>query len=200
MQGPVFPDCLNVSPPRNPFRPLDHPKCNQDTLNFEEDKTIHDGEKLLDITPQEVRFIGCDDAPFVTIPAFGLSDSKFSIYYPTGVHLAHDGYLAPLLHEMGHDAKLKASLDDSIERIELGADFIAGIGANRLGLEPNAFLLNLSLFGSYNSRDFNYHGKPEDRAAAFRNGYFYREEQSTVTDSYADFQDNRFAQIKHMSR
>jgi hypothetical protein len=203
----VFPDCLNVSSPRNPFRPTDHDECSKDALNFGDDKTVHDDEKLLDITPQEVRFIGCAAAPFVTFPAFGLSNSRYSIYYPTGVQLAHDDYLAPLLHEMGHVfqlkqagsyAGLKASLDDSIERIELGADFIAGIGANRLGVEPKLFLINLSLVSSYNRSDSDYHGRPEDRAVAFRNGYFYQEKQATIANSYADFQDNLFAQIKNM--
>lgn len=206
-QNPMFPDCLNVSPSRSPFRPLEHPACNKDPLDFVDDRTIRDGEKLLDITPQEITFIGCDDAPFVTFPALGLAHSKFTIYYPTGVQLSHEGYLAPLLHEMGHvfqlkqsgsPAKLRASLDDSIERIEMGADFIAGFGAMRLGLEPNAFLINLALVGSYDSHDQNSHGRPEDRAAAFRNGYFYQEKLSTLTDAYADFQDNRFAQLKHM--
>jgi len=204
-QSPVFPDCLNVSASRNQFRPTDHSECSKDVLNLGSDKTIDDGEVLLGITPQEVKFIGCAAAPFVTFPAPGLH-SKFNIYYPTVVRFEHDGYIAPLLHEMGHVfqlkqsgsyAKLKASLDDSIERIELGADFIGGFGASRLGLEPNAFLLNLSLVGSYNHGDFDSHGRPEDRAAAFRSGYFYQEKQATIGDAYADFQDNRFAQIKH---
>jgi hypothetical protein len=204
-QSAASPDCLNVSSSPNPFHTSGHPECSKDVLNLGDDKSIHGGEKLLGITPQEVRFIGCAAAPFVTFPALGLSSSKFSIYYPTGVQLTHDDYLGPLLHEMGHvfqlkqagsSAKLKASHDDSIERIELGADFIAGIEANRLGLEPRAFQINLSLVGSYNSRDSDYHGKPEHRAAAFRNGYFYQDKQAAVTDAYADFQDNLFAQIK----
>jgi hypothetical protein len=206
-QNPVFPDCLNVSSPQNPFRPKDHAICVKDVLNFGDDKTVRADEKLLGITPQEVRFIGCSEAPFVTFPALGLSDSSYTIYYPTGVQLAHEDYLAPFLHEMGHVFQLKqagsyprleAALDNSLERIELGADFLAGIGADRLGLEPKAFLVNLSLFGSYNSSGVDYHGRPEDRAVAFRNGFFYQEKRTTITASYADFQDNLFAQIKDM--
>jgi hypothetical protein len=203
-QGRAFPDCLNLSPSPNQFNPTDHPDCSKDPLDLSNDKAVRNGEALLDITPQEIRFIGCEPAPFVTFPAVGLN-SKFTIYYPTGIQLAHDKYVAPLLHEMGHVfqlkqagsyKKLKASLDDSIERIELGADFIAGLGANRLDLEPNTFLINLNLVGGY-SKGAQDHGRPEDRAAAFRNGYFYQEKQFTIADSYADFQDNRFAQIKH---
>jgi hypothetical protein len=205
-RSPVFPDCLNLSPSTDQFRPTDHPDCSKDALDLGNDKAVHDGETLLNLAPREVSFIGCEAAPFVTFPAAG-PNSKFRIYYPTGVQLAHDKYVAPLLHEMGHVfqlkqagsyANLKASLDDSIERIELGADFIAGFGANHLGLEPNAFLINLKLVGNYNNNDLESHGRPEDRVFAFRNGYFYEEGQpSTVADSYADFQDNRFSQIKH---
>jgi hypothetical protein len=204
-QSPVFPDCLNLSPSTDQFRPTDHPDCSKDALDLGNDKAVHDGERLLNIAPREVRFIGCAAAPFVTFPAIG-TNSNFTIYYPTDVQLTHDKYVAPLLHEMGHVfqlkqarsyANLKASLNDSIERIELGADFIAGFGANHIGLEPNTFLINLKLVGNYNNHDFESHGRPEDRVSAFRNGYFYEEKQSSVADSYADFQDNRFAQIKH---
>lgn len=202
----AYPDCLNVSPTSRRFNPVGNRNCVKDTLNFAEDKVILDDERLLRISPKQVRFIGCGEAPFVTFPALGLSNSQFTIYYPTGAQLKHDDYLAPLLHELGHVfqmkeaggyAKLKDSVSDSIERIELGADFIAGFGADRLGLEPSSFLLNLSLVGSYNNRDLDNHGRPEDRAAAFRQGYFYKDKQTTIVTSYADFQDNRFAQIKN---
>jgi len=203
----VFPDCLSFSSSASRFVPTDHLReCTTDALNLGDDEAIQGGEKFFNIAPEEIRFIGCAAAPFDTFPPLGLSKSQFTVYYPTAVQLTHDEYVAPLLHEMGHVfqlkqagsyAKLKASLDDATERIELGADFMAGIGADRLGLEPKAFLLNLSLVGSYNNRDFDYHGRPEDRASAFRNGYFYQDKQATVADSYSDFQDNRFAQIKH---
>jgi len=206
-ERPIFPDCLNAASAANSFRPTEHNvDCNKDALNLWNDRSVREGAKLLGINAEEVRLFGCMPAPFRTVPALGSSNQKFSIYYPTGVQLGQGGYIAPLLHEMGHVfqlklvgsyQKLQASHDNSIERIELGADFIAGYAAGHLDLEPKAFLVNLSLIGSYNGKDLDYHGRPEDRAAAFRNGYFYMERQSTLTDSYADFQDNRFAQIKN---
>ncbi len=204
----IFPDCLSASSPTTTFRPTEHTlDCHNDILHLWNDKVVRDGAKLLGISAEEIQFFGCPPAPFLTVPALGLSNQKFSIFYPTSVQLTHNGYVAPLLHEMGHVfqlkgagslAELKASHDSSLERIELGADFIAGYAANRLGLEPSAFLVNLSLITSYNSRDFDYHGRPEDRAAAFRSGYFYLDKQATLPDAYTDFQDNRFAQIKNL--
>ncbi len=204
---PVYPDCLNLSPSRSAFRPPSHPECINDVLKLGENRSVRGGEDYLGIAPQEVSFIGCSAAPFVTFPGHGLSSSKPTIYYPTGGELSLDDYIAPLLHELGHVFQLKhagsyeklmTALDNSIERVELGADFIAGFGASHLGLEPRAFLINLSLFGSYNNQDSDNHGRPEDRTAAFREGYFYSNKHATVADSYSDFEDNRYAQIKHM--
>lgn len=206
-QNPIFPDCLNASPQKSRFQPAAHIECSKDALSFGDSKVIQDDEKLLDINPREVRFIGCAAAPFVTFPAFGLSNSAPTIYYPTGVQLAQGDYLAPLLHELGHVfqlkqagsyEKLKSTAGGSTERIELGADFLAGAAAGRLGLEPKSFLLNLSLVTDYNNGDPNYYGRPEDRAAAFRYGFFDPEKQRPFADAYADFQDNLIAQIKHM--
>jgi hypothetical protein len=193
-----FPNCLNGSSSKTPFHPND---CKGDPLNQANNKTIMKDEELLGIGPEDVRFIGCPAAPFLTVPGSGLVSSQATVYYPT--QLSEDSYAAPLFHELGHVfqlkqagslAKLKASLDDSNERIELGADFIAGLTANKLRLKPADFLINLALVGSFNIHDEDFHGKPADRAAAFSNGYFYKDE-GQIADSYADFQDNLFAHI-----
>jgi hypothetical protein len=201
----AFPDCLNSSSSKAPFHSNEHTDCDGDPLDQANNKIIKEDEELLGIGPRDVRFIGCAAAPFLTVPGSGLISSQATIYYPTGSKFKPDSYAAPLLHELGHVfqlkqagsyAKLRASLDDSNERIELGADFIAGIAANKLGLTPAEFLINLALIGSYNIQDKDFHGTPANRTQAFRNGYFY-DNASRIADSYADFQDNLFAYIKH---
>jgi hypothetical protein len=203
---PQLPDCLNSQSTQTLFNPGDHEGCIADQANFGQEGTILKAEQFLSISPSEVRFIGCNDAPFRTYPPSANGKTLFKVYYPTGITLSHNGYLAPLLHELGHVyqlkqagsyAKLEASPNGSIERVELGADFLAGIVGSRLGLEPKSFLVNLSLVGSYRGGDTLSHGRPEDRAAAFRYGYFYQESQASINSSYSDFQDNLFAQIKH---
>src|SRR4051812_39557468 len=47
MQGSVFPDCLNGSSSRNPFKPTEHTECSKDLLSLGDDKTIRDSERLL---------------------------------------------------------------------------------------------------------------------------------------------------------
>lgn len=200
----AFPDCLNSSSSKAPFHSSEHTDCDGDPLDQANNKIIKEDEALLGISPRDVRFIGCAAAPFLTMPGSGLITSQATIYYPTGSKFEPDTYAAPLLHELGHVfqlkqsgsyAKLRSSLEDSNERIELGADFIAGIAAKKLGLKPADFLINLALIGSYNIQDKDFHGTPANRSAAFRIGYFY-EDGGKIADSYADFQDNLFGQIK----
>jgi hypothetical protein len=199
-----FPNCLNGSSSKHPFHPNEHSECKGDPLNEASNTTVRKDEEMLGISPEDVRFIGCAAAPFLTVPGSGLISSQATIYYPT--QLSEDSYAAPLFHELGHVfqlkragslAKLKSSLDNSNERIELGADFIAGLAANKLGLKPADFLINLALIGSYNIQDQDFHGTPANRTQAFRNGYFYDNNDSQIADSYADFQDNLFGYIKH---
>ena len=201
----AFPVCLGGSSSKTPFHPSEHTDCDGDPLDQANNKIIKEDEELLGISPRDVRFIGCAAAPFLTVPGSGLIRSQATIYYPTGSKFKPDYYAAPLLHELGHVFQLKqagsytrlrASLEDSNERIELGADFIAGLAANKLGLKPADFLINLALIGSYNIQDQDFHGTPANRTQAFRNGYFY-DDGGQIADSYADFQDNLFGHIKN---
>lgn len=198
-----FPNCLNGSSSPHPFHPNEQSDCKSDPLGVGNNTTVRKDEELLGIKPEDVRFIGCAAAPFLTVPGSGLISSQATVYYPT--QLSEDSYAAPLFHELGHVyqlkhagsyAKLRDTLGDSNERIELGADFIAGLAASKVGLKPADFLINLALIGSYNIQDQDFHGTPANRTQAFRNGYFY-DNASQIADSYADFQDNLFAYIKH---
>lgn len=206
-QSSTFPDCLNSSPTQTAFHAEQHPECRSDTLHFADDSAIRSSEQFLGLKGQEIAFIGCAGAPFATVPPHGITSSSFTIYYPLTPSLMHDAYTAPLLHEMGHVFQLKQagsyhalldSLSQSTARVELGADFIAGIEAHRLSLEPASFLVNLSLISNYKRTEPSYYGRPEDRAAAFRFGYFGSNDHDPIAISYADFQDNLFAQIIHM--
>jgi len=206
-EKPRFPNCLNASEQPAESRPPKKDTCGSDALSLGRDETISNARRFLGIDQGELSFAGCASAVFRTVPS-ETPELTLRVYYPTGIGLAHAAYIGPLIHELAHVfqftragslSKLMASHEESIERVELGADFIAGITAARLNLEPRAFLINLSIVGTYGLPARDSHGRPEDRAAAFRSGYFYQNKNLSLEDSYSDFQDNRFAQIKHNS-
>ena len=85
----------------------------------------------------------------------------------------------------------------SVERAELGADFLGGVAAQMLELNPDEAQKSIFLVGSYSSGELGSHGKAKERASAFRMGYFYQPVNDPVSAKYLDFQNNRFAQIKH---
>jgi hypothetical protein len=161
---------------------------------------------MLGLLADQIDFIGCATAPFLTQVISSVPPYRFRITYPTKGDPSRREHIAPILHEIGHAYQLKpfgskkkllASLDGSIERAELGADFLAGLAAQRLKMNPGDFETNLSLMGSYHSKNSESHGRPEDRAMAFRYGWNSPPRKSFDDSQYEDFQDNEFAQIKH---
>ncbi|NTI46629.1 hypothetical protein G6L94_31030 [Agrobacterium rhizogenes] len=160
----------------------------------------------------DVVYIGCPDADFKT--GGGLRDLKtgrrtFVISYPTstrGEILDRQEYIAPLVHELSHvrqiiEAGSLAALKQKqcIERIELGADFMAGfLFDNSLhNSDKQDFQLSLRLLGNYADNDHQSHGRPQDRAAAFRMGFYIASKQGIrrLDDAYVVFQDIEFARI-----
>jgi hypothetical protein len=111
------------------------------------------------------------------------SGDRYLVTYPSNLNR---NYLAPITHELAHVLQMKnagglAALRDREEprRIELGADFLAGLAhaksLKKLSIED--FETNLQLAGTYKlAAD---HGPPEYRGQAFRIG-------STAAPPYRD--------------
>jgi hypothetical protein len=179
------------------------PECSRDELGVATKPEIRSAEKMLNIAAEDVSFVACAASPFGT-NANTDPPSHFRIEYPLDTKLSFSQYLSPLLHELGHVYQAKGcrcwgklSSQASMERTELGADFIAGFEARRLDLSPGLSQTSLDLVGSYKTGLRDPHGTPENRLEAFRYGYFYQPAETSVDSSYADFQDNLFSQIKH---
>lgn len=153
----------------------------------------------------QIQFIGCDAAPFSTTPLNEEPPFRVRILYPTGKGITPDKYTGPIIHELSHVYQLKHagsykrlqdSLDNSNERIEMGADFLAGLVIRKLGLDPSVFEGSDYLTGNYHPSAPDSHGLPPDRSAAFE--YGYQSESTKCLDSqYTYFQDNDFARIKN---
>jgi hypothetical protein len=194
------PDCLQAGGAVEPSISSTPPTCDRDRLRVSEDAAVRATEKLFHLSSAEIVFIGCETASdFSTDVVRTSSSSHFVIVYPMSVSKSSD-YVAPMLHELGHVYQLKRVGDKEqllqmLERTELGADFLAGLAARKVGLNPGVFEISLRLVGSYRSSPRVSHGRPEDRSSAFR--YGYNEPAGPLDSQYDDFQDNLFSQLKH---
>jgi hypothetical protein len=200
-----WPNCLSSEPGQQPFDVAEH-DCKNDPMNVSRDRSVLRTEQTLGLTPEEITFIGCDAAPFAASMTIIDPPAHFQILYRNNRGSGSSYYLAPILHEVGHVYQLKKagspqqlaeSLHRSVERAELGADFLAGVAAKVLELNPDAAQQSIFLVGSYSSGELGSHGTAAHRASAFRMGYFYQPASDPVYTQYLDFQNNRFAQIKH---
>lgn len=205
-QDNAVPDCLNSDDTGGNFLRAAHPECKDDILRLSRDIEVQNIEKMLGIAADEITFIGCAPAPFQTKMVRTEPPFHFQILYHIGTDLKSRDFVAPIFHELGHvyqlrksgsKNKLLQSVGGSVDRVELGADFLAGLAAHRLKMNPGDFETSLFLMGSYDSQRSDSHGRPEDRSAAFRYGYYSPSTNSFEDSLYADFQDNEFAQIMH---
>jgi hypothetical protein len=184
-------------------------KCVDDPLRMESSEHVKGAIRFLSLDDVIITFVGCPEAKFKTGGGFKVratKKKKFLIQYPTivsGKRLGADEYIAPIVHEIGHvyQIKLAGSLGElksgpCSERIELGADFLAGfVFSNGLGLaDKKAFQESLLLLGDY-SDDPTSHGQPADRTSSFRSGYFMAKKRKIrhLDDAYTIFQDIDFA-------
>lgn len=134
------------------------------------------------------------------------SDTTFSVIVGALTHeLAHvyqlrrAGGTAALRQELGGSQELTEAQKRVVrERIELGADFLAGyvirnyvIGASRAD-----FQTSVALVGDYDDTTGGNHGTPEERTAAFRTGYYYSGAANDVDAANRYFQRDGFGSIK----
>lgn len=128
----------------------------------------------LGIPPGSVRFNGCKGAIFAagTDP---LHAGGYLVTYPLD---APDRILGPITHELAHVMQMriagarKPEGTDGRARIELGADFVAGIvfRAEAGRMQGNDFENDVQLAGRYREARDDAHGNPSQRGAAFRYG------------------------------
>ncbi len=150
--------------------------CVGDIKNIGMDPAVQAVMRTFNIPRSAVVFSACPGGRFSAMPAGADDGKQFVVRYPSIV--GSDRYLAPIVHELGHVLQMRsagglAALNPEIYsvRIELGADFLAGLAFNLSlqHLNNGDFETNLNLMGSY-KMERDYHGKPEHRGGAFRVG------------------------------
>lgn len=176
--------------------------CSPDPTGYAKHPYVSDTIKYLKLDDIDIYLIGCTKGRFQTKMApRGKSRKKaFAIYYtvPTA-SVQRELYTAPIIHELGHIYQIKlygsfGALRDAmcIERIELGADFIAAfVFTNALKQHDlSRFQTNLELRGNFTGSSTENHGNPAERTSAFRTGHFFSKVHgsSTMADAYDYFQ------------
>jgi len=149
-----------------------------------------------------VIFQSCPGGQFHTLPD-STNPNRIFVRYPSQVRR---GFLAPIAHELAHVVQIRRAgslmaLDpvNNHRRIELGADFLAGLAFNISlpQLDGDDFETSLFLVGSYVPQ-INDHGTPDDRTIAFRMGRFRAPPYSDLPllESLDYFYDNHLPTIR----
>jgi hypothetical protein len=178
-------------------------KCFRDELGFSQAVTVLSLEKLFGLDPAEIQFVGCDIAPFGTSIDRTEPELHFEILYNS--KFDRSGTVIAIFHEIGHVYQLKqtgshqsllTSLHQDLQRVELGADYLAGFAIGRLRMDEKEFAVGLALVGSY-AHQSTPHGLPHERSAAFNYGDTDGKTHQSLDILYSDFQDNSYGQIMH---
>lgn len=204
-QGELPPGCLHaVTTGSNDETVKICPKG--DPRQFANNPQVRAAANALGIRLERVRFWGCDKQPFAAFPDRIDGAGDYVISYPSD----YKGDLTtPLLHELAHimqmedeggQQKLRARF--SSIRIELGADYLAGVVYAKLYPEQhiNVLAVNLQLTGLYHEKDFNAHGTPSQRDSAFRFGALLKPDQiqSEMSKMSTKFQRDVYGIVKGM--
>lgn len=158
------------------------------------------------VTSSAVEFVACSGAPFSTAVVTSATGVRtYRITYPLDHGLSQATLTAPITHELGHVLQLLpyASVGalkrhyNSLDRIELGADFLSGVIFKNYLHDNNLrdFQNNLALVGDYNASSRLWHGTPAARDAAFRSGFFYNLDGHSLADAHEEFQRNLYATV-----
>lgn len=180
------------------------PCADADPLNIGQDADVQRAMGILGIKPEMIRFRGCPHHRFSAAQEYTErpEDRRYVISYPTE---ANGRYLAPIVHELGHilqfemEGGLWALTEKySSKRIELGADYLAGLTFSHAlhDIDINQFQHNILLTGVYVELDFDAHGNPSERGAAFRLGYINFDKAGPDMRSASDhFQRNLYGLV-----
>lgn len=176
--------------------------CGADAKGIGADPSVLAVLRTFGIPTSAVLFQSCPGGRFSAMP--DSSDGKrYLVRYPSHVK---SNYLAPIVHELAHVVQMRdagglAALNpkENSRRIELGADFLAGLAFNisLAHLSGGAFETNLELAGSYRVTADD-HGLPEHRSQAFRLGLTRKEPypQLTILEAMHYWNANDYARIR----
>ena len=176
--------------------------CGADAKGIGTDPNVLAVMRTFNIAPNVVVFQACPGGRFSAMP--DSNDAKrFLVRYPSTVK---SNYLAPIVHELAHVVQMRnagslAALKpkENSRRIELGADFLAGLAFNMSLKQMNSgdFETNLQLAGSYKIETDD-HGTPEHRTQAFRLGSTRKEPypELTILEAMAYWNANDYARIR----
>ena len=178
--------------------------CQPDRLDIRHQPQMIQAARGLDIDIETIRFQTCNSPSFNT----AMVGSAVTVNYPTAMPFGK--IVGALTHELGHvyqlrragsTANLLGELGNSRERIELGADFLAGFVFRNFvsGATRADFQTSVALVGDYDDAAGPGHGTPEERVAAFRTGYYYRGAPGDVNAANRYFQRDGFGSIKAVS-
>ena len=181
---------------------------NGDPRGIGEDSRVRRTMEALGIPLGVVTFRGCAGQPFSASPDSRRASpgGQYSVTYPSDLSSPMHAMVAPIVHELAHVAQMRnaqglESLRKNYEsrRIELGADFVAGLVFATVlkSADLKDFLLNLNLIGSYRQREVETHGTPDQRSSAFRLGAFleYPYNELPIRKSEQYFQENDYARV-----
>jgi len=178
-----------------------------DPLRLSSDPDVRAVMATLSINPAQVTFHGCESGRFATFEEFtsGIT-TKYTVTYSDKNPRT---YLAPITHELAHifqmesaggREKLAAALNRESKRIELGADYLAGIIYGGL-LEntgratANEFQNSIDVGGLYYESVMTAHGTPSQRTAAFRLGLIAGPSITDLHAANAHFQEDEYGQV-----
>jgi hypothetical protein len=191
------PRCLYATLVGEDPRPV---MCGADPLQLARDDQVRKLVAAIEVAPESIRFRGCGgDVYAVKL----LPEGGYLVTYPPDVQT---GYIAPIAHELSHIVQIRAAggwdeLSErySSRRIELGADYLAGILFRRVlpQISRNEFQNHVQLNGLYRERSDRAHGTPMQRTAAFRIGVVGWKERPGITlpEASEDFQENVYARV-----
>ncbi|MCY1525123.1 hypothetical protein D3C87_358800 [compost metagenome] len=175
--------------------------CGADIKGIGADPSVLAAMRTFNIPTNVVVFQACPGGRFSAMPD-STDSTRFLVRYPS---TAKANFLAPIVHELAHVVQMRSAgglaalrSKESSRRIELAADFLAGLAFNisLKSLNGADFETNLQLAGSYKV-EADDHGLPEHRTQAFRRGQVraYPYPQLTILESLAYWNANDYARI-----
>lgn len=164
-----------------------------DTTRLKEQPSISAAITGVKLKPTQVYFYRCSLARYSTRV---VQERPLKIGITLPKEASTNEFIAPIAHELGHAMQLSeiSDLEDlrkkfATAELELGADYIAGYLIRWvMGLTDRAsFQRNLETIGDYNREIADWHGCPEHRLAAFRSGFYERNNAKGLFQAYMDF-------------
>lgn len=179
--------------------------CQPDPYNIGQDEFVRRAIQAVGLRHDQVLLRGCSRGSFATSPAGG-TDQRYNVSYPLRAGYQPGDYAGAIAHELGHVsqlaqrgsiAELRRALQEDSSRVELGADFLAGVLFRRHMRNPDQGLFEhrLELIGNYRSGSLASHSSSEARTSAFRTGFYLASAEPNLARLSDRFQRDQFAII-----